>query len=259
MSDQDLKTGNTTRISPDTNATAGQSILIIEDSLLTQRLLAAILRPQGYELHFASSGEEGVRRFAETQPDLVLLDVILPGIDGFEVCRRLLAHSNVLIIFLSTMADEDAIVRALEAGAFDYVEKPFSAKVLLARVRTALRQRVMVRPIVSLPNAAPRPTPPSDYDDGYLSINLEQRRVSVGGKAVKLTATEFNLLAYLFMNAGQTLTIEQILQHVWGWEDGDTSSVYTYVRRLRSKLEPDAESPRYITVMHGVGYCFEKR
>lgn len=239
----------------DTASVTGQSILIIDDSRVTQRLLQEVLKPQGFILYSATSGEEGLRCFFETRPDLVLLDIVLPGLDGFETCRRLLTLADVPIIFLSTMADEDAIVRGLEAGAVDYVEKPFSPKVLLARVRGALRWYAFPRAIPDPVEAAPS----TAYDDGYLTINIAHRRVTVGGKIARLTATEFNLLTHIFENAGQVCTFVQILEHVWGWDEGDKANVYTYIRRLRSKLETAPNSPRYITVAHGVGYSFEKQ
>jgi len=237
----------------------GQTLLIIDDSRVTQRLLLEILKAQGFVVHCANSGEEGLRSFFETRPDLVLLDIVLPGLDGFEICRRLLALADVPIIFLSTMADEDAIVRGLEAGAVDYVEKPFSPRVLVARVRGALRSYAISRTVPPSAQAiSVQPVSAAVYDDGYLTVNLDHRRVTVAGKIVRMTATEFNLLAYIVENSGQVCTFAQILAHVWGWEEGDKASVYTYIRRIRKKLEAEPTAPRYISVMHGVGYCFEK-
>lgn len=226
----------------------GNAILVIDGSDLTQRLLSEILRPRGFQVHAALSGEEGLRRFFEIRPDLVLLDVVLPGLDGFEICQRLLELSDVPILFLTAIGDEDSMVRGLELGAVDYIVKPFTAKILLARITVALRYHVHTL-------QEPRST---TYDDGYLRIDLDERRIVVAGKPVKLTSTEFTLLAYLFENAGSVLTFAQILDNVWGWEPADRTNVYTYIRRLRHKLESAADSPRYITVEHGTGYRFEK-
>jgi two-component system KDP operon response regulator KdpE len=233
----------------------GKTILIIEDNITTQRQLFVALHPQGYQLHFASSGEEGLQRCLEIRPDLILLDIILPGMDGFELCRQLLKFLDIPIIFLSIMVDDNAIVRGLEAGAVDYIEKPFSNMVLLARIRAALRHRAKVltsSPWIKAATAV-------KYDDGNLVVNLDERYVSVAGKPINLTITEFNLLAYLIAHAGRVCTSTQILENVWGWDEGDLANIYTYVRRLRKKLEPTAESPRYFTVLHGVGYSFGPR
>lgn len=232
----------------DSRQATGNSILVIDDSDLTQRLLGEILRPKGFQVHAALSGEEGLRRFFETRPDLVLLDVVLPGLDGFETCQRLLELTDVPVLFLTSIGDEDSIVRGLELGAVDYIVKPFTAKILLARISVALRYYVRT----------PDEPPAIAYDDGYLRIDVQERRIAVDGKPVKLTSTEFALLTYLFENAGSVLTFAQILDHVWGWDPADRTNVYTYIRRLRHKLEPDADSPRYITVEHGTGYRFEK-
>ena len=141
-------------------------------------------------------------------------------------------------------------MRGLDAGAVDYVVKPFSVKVLMARIRVAMRQSKPAIPAQQIVS----------YSDGYLTINLGERRIWINGQTVKLTATEYNLLAYLVENAGRVCTFRQILENVWGWEYQDsTDYVYTYIRHLRRKLEPDPARPRYFVVEHGVGYRFEKQ
>jgi DNA-binding response OmpR family regulator len=173
---------------------------------------------------------------------------MMPTLDGWQTCAELRRLSNVPIIFVTVLRREEDIVQGFDCGAVDYVTKPFSAKVLLARARAALRtmdvsagERRMVL-----------------YNDGYLNIDLEARRVLVGGESVQLTATEYRLLAYLLDNARRVLTYEQILEHVWGWDcQGSAGYVHVYVWHLRQKLEPDPRHPSYLLTERGVGYRFE--
>jgi DNA-binding response OmpR family regulator len=174
---------------------------------------------------------------------------MMPGMDGCTVCQRIRQVSDVPIIMLTAMNRENDIIRALDYGADDYVTKPFSHNVLLARTRAALR-----RARVSAP-----PKTPLVYYDNHLIIDRNKHRVFVDGQAVKLTAIEFRLLTYLFQNAGRVLNFRQILNNVWGEEyQGNTEYVHVYIQRLRRKVEIDPSSPTYILTEHGVGYRFEK-
>jgi two-component system alkaline phosphatase synthesis response regulator PhoP len=172
----------------------------------------------------------------------------MPVLDGWEACRLIRRLSDVPIIFVTALTQEDAIVRGLDCGAVDYIPKPFSPKVLLARARAALRAA----------DAGSKKRRVALYKDGYLDIDLEARRVLVGGEPVQLTATEYRLLSHLLENAGRVLTYDQILEHVWGWECQDSVGyVHVYVWHLRQKLEQDPRNPNYLLTERGVGYRFE--
>jgi DNA-binding response OmpR family regulator len=172
---------------------------------------------------------------------------MMPGLDGLEVCTRILSRANVPIIFLTALTQEIEVVEGLEHGAVDYVTKPFSPKVLVARVRAALRQAELL--------SGPE-TPPA-YRDGYLAVDLRAREVRVRGERVKLTLTEYRLLTYLFQNAGQVLTFDEILENVWGPAYQESANyVHIYVHHLRQKLERDPTQPAYLLSEHGVGYRF---
>jgi DNA-binding response OmpR family regulator len=228
----------------------GKRILVIDDDPDMVVLVKLLFSRAGAEVYTALDGREGLRQFGVCRPDLVLLDVMMPVLDGWETCRHLVRLSDVPIIFLTARTQEDDVIRGLECGAVDYVTKPFSTKVLLARASAALRTV----------DAGPAERRNGHYDDGYLNVDLEARRVLVEGKLVQLTATEFRLLAFLFENAGRVLTYGQILEHVWGWEcQGSTEYVHVYVWHLRQKLEQDPRHPSYLLTEHGVGYRFESR
>lgn len=228
---------------------AGKKILLVDDDPVLLRLASMVLSEAGGVVDSAGSGQDGLRRFYAGRPDLVILDVQMPGMDGWEVLRqiRLLAETPVLML-TGQVADDD-VVRGLELGADDYVAKPCSMRVLVARVQAALRRRG------SATEAGPTPA----YADDYLTVDLEGRRVFVRGAPVKLSAKEFEMLAYLMANAGRVLSTRQILEHVWGWEyQDDLHYVRIYMTHLRRKLEEDAKSPKYLLTEHGVGYRFEK-
>jgi two-component system KDP operon response regulator KdpE len=225
-------------------------ILCIEDDLFTRQLLQAVLTSHGYHVHTDSSGEEALHNFHNIKPDLVLLDIGLPGLDGLQVCRQLMELANVPVILLTAENREDKVVAGLEAGASDFVTKPYSEKVLLARIQASLRS--------SKPIRAGDDVDLTTYDDGYLHVNLSVRQVLVRGEKVKLTPTEFLLLAHLIIKAGRICVFRDILESVWGWEYHDSVDyLYTYIRRLRRKLEPDIKHPQYIMAEHGIGYWFQ--
>jgi two-component system KDP operon response regulator KdpE len=225
-----------------------KKILVIDDDPSLIALLYHSLTDEGYEVYKAHDGQEGLRQIYNRQPDLIILDILMPKMDGWQVCRRTREMSDVPIIMLTTRGNEEDIVRGLDCGADDYLTKPFSVKELLARVRSVLRR-------VTLP---PPTEEPVAYSDGYLTVNLAERRVMVGGEPVKLTPTEFRLLAQLVENAGRALTYSQLLEKVWGWEyKDDIDYVRIYIWHLRQRIEKDPSQPQYILTEYGVGYRFE--
>jgi DNA-binding response OmpR family regulator len=227
-----------------------KKILVIDDDVnLLQSIKFTFMRA-GAEVVTAMDGREGLHRFYEERPDLVILDVRMPDIDGWETCRQIRIFSNVPIIMLTTMNKDEDIIRGLDYGADDFVTKPFSRDVLLARARALLRRS-------ETPAEGDGQT---TYSDDHLLINLAKRRVLVRGEPVQLTATEFRLLSCLLQNAGQVLTYRTILDKVWGWEYQDSVDyVHVYLSHLRRKLEEDPRNPRYLVTERGVGYRFEKR
>jgi DNA-binding response OmpR family regulator len=226
-----------------------KKILIVDDDPSLLQMLERVFAREGAQVHTALEGRQALRQFHERRPDLVILDIMMPGMDGWEVCRHIRQLSDAPIVMLTTQDRDDDIARGLDAGADDYVTKPFSVKVLVARTRAALRR-------AALPPVAERRAP---YQDDHLTIDLDARRVQVRGEPARLTAKEFKLLSCLLDNAGRVVTFQQILEHVWGWEYGDSVNyVHVYVSHLRQKIEPDAKDPSYIATEHGVGYRFEK-
>jgi DNA-binding response OmpR family regulator len=174
----------------------------------------------------------------------------MPGISGFEVCERIRQVSDIPLIMLTALNHEQEMLRGLEAGADDYLSKPFSTDILLARAKTVLRR-------TELPNGHSNGF---EYNDGHLSIDFESHHVLIKGKRVKLTPIEFRLLVYLGRNAGKVLSFQQILSNIWGEEyQGSMDYVHVYISHLRNKIEDNSRSPRYILTIHGVGYIFEKQ
>ncbi|MGW8319849.1 MAG: response regulator transcription factor [Candidatus Promineifilaceae bacterium] len=226
-------------------------LLIIDDEPAMVQLIEAIFKPQGAEVYTANRGEDGLKLFYEVRPDLILLDVMMPGMDGLEVARQIRQLSDVPIIMITVLGRADEIVRGLDAGADDYVTKPFNTNVLLARARAALRRG-------RGPSLGDQP--PQVYDDGYLRIDLGAHWVSIEGQAIKLSVTEYELLAYLLQNADQTCTFGQILANVWGDEYRFSAEyVHVYVWHLRQKLERNPKEPEYILSLHSVGYLFRRK
>lgn len=226
----------------------GKKILIVDDDEGLREMVAHALTQDGDQAFGAADGREALRRFYEHRPDLVILDILMPHMDGYETCQHIRQLSNVPIIMLTTQGRDDDIARGLDAGADDYVTKPFNIKVLQARVRAALRR-------AALP---PETGQAVAYRDPYLIVDREARRVLVRGETVKLTAKEFKLLGYLLENAGRVRTFQQILENVWGWEYQDSVDyVHVYVSHLRKKIEADPKNPSYILTEHGIGYRFE--
>ena len=222
-------------------------ILTVDDELSILKFLRSNLEDRGYTVISATNGEEAINIVERELPDLIILDVMMPKMDGFEVCRRLREWSQIPIIMLSARGDESDKVQCLDLGADDYIVKPFSANELVARVSAVLRRT----------KAASTLPAKSVITRGDLVINLAQRKVTRAGQDIKLTPTEYALLQELVVNSGKVLTHTLLLNKVWGPEYRDEREyLHVFIRRLRAKLEPDPNKPRYITTVSGVGYQF---
>jgi two-component system KDP operon response regulator KdpE len=220
---------------------------MIDDDVDVVELVRLVFEREGAAVYSAADGREGICQFGVCRPDLILLDVMMPEMDGWETCRFFREFTDVPIIFLSALGREQDVVRGLDCGAVDYVTKPFSAPILLARVRAAMRRAAQ----------ASRSPQQTLFDDGYLTIDVAGHQVQVDGEPVPLTATEYRLLVYLVEHAGQVLTYEQILGHVWGWEYRESVDyVHVYISHLRHKIEWDPGCPAYVLTERGVGYRF---
>lgn len=225
--------------------TSGPAVVLIEDERPIRRFLRATLVSQGYRLFEAATGEEGLAEAATRQPDIVILDLGLPDIDGLEVIRRLREWSAVPIVVLSARGQERDKIAALDAGADDYVSKPFGIGELLARMRVVLRHAARNRG----ENADPT------FAVGDLSVDLALRRVVVAGKEVHLTPIEYRLLTTLIHYAGKVVTQQQLLKEVWGPHQTEQPHyLRVYIAQLRRKLEADPARPRYLLTEPGVGY-----
>jgi len=230
----------------------GKKILVIDDDTAFLRLVEQIFTQEGYEVLKASNGQEGLRLLFAHKPDIVLLDVVMPEMDGWETCQRIRDVSDIPIILLTgKQRAEDDVVRGLDYGADDYLLKPVGGRELAARVRAVLRR-------AELP-PSPEVRKEITYGDDFLTVNIAERKVMRNGKQVKLTPREFRLFALLVENAGRILTHKQVLEKVWGWEyTDDVDYVRIYISHLRQKIEPDPALPRYIITEPGVGYYFQK-
>jgi len=230
----------------------GKKILIIDDDTAFLRLVEQIFTREGYEMLKAGNGQEGLRLLFAHKPDIVLLDVVMPGMDGWQTCNRIRDVCDIPIILLTgQQTAEDDIVRGLDYGADDYLLKPVGNRELVARVRAVLRR-------AELP-PSPEARREITYGDDFLTVDIAERKVMVNGKQVKLTPREFRLFALLVENAGRILTHKQVLEKVWGWEyTDDLDYVRIYISHLRQKIEPDPALPRYIVTEPGVGYYFQK-
>ena len=220
-------------------------VLVVDDEQGILRFVSAGLKDAGYEPIIAKNGDEGLQAFERELPDLVILDINMPEINGLEMCRRIREWSQTPIIMLSARQEERDKVESLRLGADDYVPKPFGIKELLARVEAVLRRS---HAGLALPN------PPSFYL-GDMRINFAERRVTVGDREVDLTPTEYDLLKELTLNHGKVLTHRMLLQRIWGAEyGGETEYIRVFVGRLRKKLGKDSQNLRIIENVHGVGY-----
>jgi DNA-binding response OmpR family regulator len=222
-------------------------ILIVDDEEMIVQTVKAYLDREGFKTYTAADGEEALRAFQEKGPDLIILDLMLPKMDGIEVTRRIRSQSSVPIIMLTAKAGETDRVVGLELGADDYVPKPFSPRELVARVRAVLRR------------LEGGPSAPERVAVGSLEIDLKTREVKVGGSSVELTPTEFDLLAFLARHPGQVFTRLQLLREVQGYTyDSFARTVDTHVKNLRRKIEEDPKEPRFLLTVHGVGYRFAR-
>lgn len=223
-------------------------ILLVDDDPVLSELVSYILTSEGYEAIVANDGEEGLRKFQASDPDLVVLDVTMPEMDGFEVCRRIRILSSVPVIMLTAQGAEDSIVKGLDMGADDYVTKPFQLKPFMARVRANLRRA-----------NAPQPQYGKvTYSDEYLMVDLESHKVTIKGEPVKLTPTEYKLLAVLVKNRGRILEFRSLLEQVWGFEYiDDIDYLRVYIWHLRRKIEPDPKNPTYLHNELSIGYRFD--
>jgi DNA-binding response OmpR family regulator len=224
-----------------------EQILVVDDEPMVREVVVAYLEREGFRVKEAATGRAALQRIAETRPDLVVLDVMLPEIDGFSVLTELRRTGDVPVILLTARTEEPDRVLGLELGADDYVVKPFSPRELVARVRSVLRRS----------SATEKPAEVLEFDG--LRIDEQARVVTLGEKEVEMTPKEFDLLAFLARSPRQVFSRGQLLEHVWDssadWQDPSTVTVH--VRRLRRKLETDQENPRWITTVWGVGYRFE--
>jgi len=229
-----------------------KKILVVDDEVAFVRLVDGVLTAKGYEVLKAGSGQEALRLLYQEKPDLVLLDVVMPQMDGWQVCSRIRDVSDVPVIMLTGQRQtEDDVVLGLDHGADEYLHKPVGNKELVARVRAVLRR-------AELPSYLDKGKRPV-YNDNYLMVDVAERKVMVNGERVRLTPREFRLLVLLIENLGTILTHKQILERVWGWEYiDDVDYVRIYVSHLRQKLEPEPAQPKYILTEPGVGYYFPK-
>jgi two-component system, OmpR family, response regulator MtrA len=216
-------------------------VLVVDDDIALAEMLGIVLRTEGFEPFFCSDGAKALAAFRETKPDLVLLDLMLPGRDGIDVCRSIRAESGVPIVMLTAKTDTVDVVLGLESGADDYVVKPFKPKELVARVRTRLRRT--------------DEGGPENLAIGDLQIDVAGHAVKRDGEPIALTPLEFDLLAALARKPWQVFTREVLLQEVWGYRHAaDTRLVNVHVQRLRSKIEHDPERPQIVVTVRGVGY-----
>jgi two-component system, OmpR family, response regulator RegX3 len=222
-------------------------VLVVEDEESFSDALSYMLRKEGYEVAVASNGNDALEEFDRHGADLVLLDLMLPGIPGTEVCRSIRQRSGVPVIMLTAKDSEVDKVVGLELGADDYVTKPFSTRELLARVRAVLRRGGEAEELM-----------PPVLEVGPVRMDIERQVVSVDGKSLRLPLKEFELLEMLLRNAGRVLTRMQLIDRVWGSDYvGDTKTLDVHVKRLRTKIEPDPAHPTHIVTLRGLGYKFE--
>jgi DNA-binding response OmpR family regulator len=226
-----------------------QRVLVVDDDQTVSDVVCRYLRHAGYQVGHAADGATALAAVAATAPDLVVLDLMLPQIDGLEVCRQLRARPDSLpIIMLTALGDEVDRLVGLQMGADDYVTKPFSPRELVLRVASVLRR-----------SAAPVVRPPQVLVDADLVVETGARVARLAGRPLSLTVREFDLLSWLMRHPSRAFTRDQLLEEVWGWSFGDSSTVTVHVRRLREKIESDPASPRRIVTVWGVGYRYERQ
>jgi two-component system response regulator RegX3 len=221
-------------------------VLVVEDEQSYSDALSYMLRKEGFEVAVAATGTDGLEEFERNGADIVLLDLMLPGLPGTEVCRRIRQSSNVPVIMVSAKDDEVDKVVGLELGADDYVTKPYAPRELVARIRAVLRRGIEVE------------LSPAALEAGPVRMDVERHVVQVDGADVSLPLKEFELLEMLLRNAGRVLTRGQLIDRVWGSDYvGDTKTLDVHVKRLRAKIEPDPGNPVHLVTVRGLGYKFE--
>jgi two-component system, OmpR family, response regulator RegX3 len=222
-------------------------ILVVEDEESFSDALSYMLRKEGFEVAVAGTGPDGLAEFGRSGADLVLLDLMLPGLSGVEVCRELRQSSDVPVIMLTAKDSEVDKVVGLEIGADDYMTKPFSTRELLARIRAVLRRRGQADELVS-----------TVLEAGPVRMDIDRHVVSVNGDLVQMPLKEFELLEFLLRNSGRVLTRGQLIDRIWGSDYvGDTKTLDVHVKRLRAKIEPDPTKPKFLLTVRGLGYKFE--
>ncbi|HZQ08761.1 MAG TPA: response regulator transcription factor [Anaerolineae bacterium] len=227
-----------------------QKVLIVDDEPQILDVVSKYLTREGFQIVTARDGDAALSAYHTNKPDLVVLDLMLPKVDGLEVFRRLRSASAVPVIMLTAKGEETDRIVGLELGADDYITKPFSPRELVARVKAVLRRATTGTMLETGERTLVR---------GDLRIDPRERSVTVGKRSVELTSKEFDLLWFLASHPGQVFTRTQLLDHVWGYEFyGDSSTVTVHIRRLREKIETDPGNPRYLSTVWGVGYKFEK-
>ena len=226
-------------------ADSERRILVIDDDPTVSEIVCRYLVAAGFTVEQAPDGQSGLSQAAATRPDLVVLDRMLPALDGIEVCMRIKAAWDTPVIMLTALDQEEDRIDGLEAGADDYLAKPFSPRELVLRVQSVLRRTV------------PEPVHDGAVDAGPFTLDLAAHEVRLNGEALVLTAREFDLLAYLIGHPHRALSREDLLKSVWGWDFGDLSTVTVHVRRLREKIEADPTQPTLLNTVWGVGYRFD--
>ncbi|GLY35227.1 DNA-binding response regulator [Amycolatopsis sp. NBRC 101858] len=229
------------------NDQAGR-VLVVDDDETVRDVVRRYLEVAGFTVDQAGDGAEGLAQFAAHEPDLVVLDVMMPGINGLEVCKRLRQVSQVPIVMLTALGEEENRIAGLQLGADDYVTKPFSPKELALRVASVLRRARMPRPV---PAAA-------ELSDGDLRLQMTARTATLAGRELPLTSREFDLLAFFLAHPGVAYSRADLLEKVWGWDFGDQSTVTVHVRRLREKIERDPAKPARVATVWGVGYRYDR-
>jgi len=227
---------------------AAARVLVVEDDQTVAEVVTRYLEREGFTVESVGDGRNALARADAQTPDLVVLDIMLPGLDGLEVCRRLRARAPIPVVMLTARGSEEDKVLGLELGADDYVSKPFSPRELTARVKAVLRRAASLLDEIDRAETL-------DYDK--LRIDLGAREARVDGELATLTAREFDLLAFLALRPRQVFHRDELLEHVWGYTYGDTSTVTVHIRRLREKIEDDPSTPRRLTTVWGVGYRFD--
>ncbi|EQD82601.1 PhoB family transcriptional regulator [Saccharopolyspora erythraea D] len=228
------------------DAEAAARVLVVDDDTSVRDVVRRYLQRAGYAVELAGDGETALRLHAERKPDLVVLDLMLPGVGGLEVCRRLRERGEVPVVMLTALGEESDRVVGLEQGADDYVVKPFSPRELVLRVASILRRA-----------RTSQPAEGEVLTDGALRLDLDARRGTLDGGELALTGREFDLLVFLLRHPGRAFSRAELLEQVWGWSFGDHSTVTVHMRRLREKVEPDPARPVRINTVWGVGYRYD--